>query len=398
MVESQATDEELVLDNEESEEEIADSEAPIDEYDISAVPNDFNIATIFNFMESGAFKIPGFQRNFVWDIRRASKLIESIIMGLPVPQIFLYENEKNSFLVIDGQQRLMSIYYFIKQRFPKKERSGELRRIFDEHGSMPDDILFNYQYFGDFNLHLPAQLPGQANRFHRLNYATLGDHKAAFDLRTVRNVVIKQLSPTDDDSATFEIFSRLNSGGINVNSQELRRCMYESLFFEMLYRVNLLPQWRNILGVHYPDLHMKDVELLLRGFAMLERGSSYGSSMIKFLNAYAKAAKTYDSQRVSYLQALFQSFLDSCAEIPDGGFLGSTGRFSVTIFESVFYAACLKAFQSNSLIDQSIVRESFFVLKGDSDFRAASQVRTTNRANVSIRLERAETLLVLQSS
>ena len=87
MVESQSTDEEMVLDNEESEEEIADSEAPIDEYDISAVPNDFNIATIFNFMESGAFKIPGFQRNFVWDIRRASKLIESIIMGLPVPQI-----------------------------------------------------------------------------------------------------------------------------------------------------------------------------------------------------------------------------------------------------------------------------------------------------------------------
>jgi uncharacterized protein with ParB-like and HNH nuclease domain len=56
----------------------------------------------------------------VWDLGRASKLIESLLLGLPVPQIFLYEAARNEFLVIDGQQRLMSIYYFIKQRFPKK--------------------------------------------------------------------------------------------------------------------------------------------------------------------------------------------------------------------------------------------------------------------------------------
>ena len=77
----------------------------IDEYDITATPNDFNISTIFNFIESGAVKIPGFQRNYVWEHRRASKLIESLILGLPVPQVFLYEEARNRFLVIDGQQR-----------------------------------------------------------------------------------------------------------------------------------------------------------------------------------------------------------------------------------------------------------------------------------------------------
>src|SRR5262249_38549581 len=61
------------------------------EYDITASPNDFNILTLYSFIESGAVKIPGFQRNFVWDLKRASKLIESVIIGLPVPQIFLYE-------------------------------------------------------------------------------------------------------------------------------------------------------------------------------------------------------------------------------------------------------------------------------------------------------------------
>lgn len=84
----------------------------IKEYDITASSNDFNMSTMFSFIESGAVKIPGFQRNYVWDIKRVSKLIESIIIGLPIPQIFLYEEARNKFLVIDGQQRFMSIYYF----------------------------------------------------------------------------------------------------------------------------------------------------------------------------------------------------------------------------------------------------------------------------------------------
>jgi uncharacterized protein with ParB-like and HNH nuclease domain len=92
----------------------------VGEYDITAAPNDFNVLTINSFLELGAVRIPGFQRNYVWDLGRASKLIESLILGLPVPQVFLYEVERNRFLVIDGQQRLMSIYYFVKQRFPRK--------------------------------------------------------------------------------------------------------------------------------------------------------------------------------------------------------------------------------------------------------------------------------------
>src|SRR4051794_10501912 len=63
----------------------------VDEYDIVSAPNDWNVSTIVNFIESGAVKIPPFQRNYVWDIKRASKLIESLLLGLPVPQVFLFE-------------------------------------------------------------------------------------------------------------------------------------------------------------------------------------------------------------------------------------------------------------------------------------------------------------------
>jgi len=94
-----SVDQELPVDD--YSQEVDDSDDPIAEYDITATPNDFNVITIHNFIESGALVIPGFQRNYVWDIKRASKLVESLILGLPVPQIFLYEEKRNKFQVID---------------------------------------------------------------------------------------------------------------------------------------------------------------------------------------------------------------------------------------------------------------------------------------------------------
>ena len=75
----------------------------------------------------------------------------------------------------------------------------------------------------------------------------------------------------------YEVFNRLNTGGINLKPQEIRTSMYHSLFFEMLYRENSKPAWRHILGNAEADLHMKDVEILLRGFAMLIDGSGIPS-------------------------------------------------------------------------------------------------------------------------
>ncbi len=206
----------------------------ISEYDITSTPNDFNVSTLYNFVESGAVRIPGFQRNFVWDLARASKLIESLILGLPVPQLFLYEQSRNRFLVIDGQQRLMTVYYFIKKRFPRKEKRAELRTIFDSQGGIPDEILHADTYFETFNLRLPEKLPNHKNKFKGLNYATLGEYKTQFDLRPIRNVVVKQNAPSQDDSSMYEVFNRLNTGGINLRPQEIRTSMYHSPFYEVL--------------------------------------------------------------------------------------------------------------------------------------------------------------------
>jgi uncharacterized protein with ParB-like and HNH nuclease domain len=375
-------------------EEAEEIDSHIREYDITASPNDFNTLTLFNFIESGVVKIPAFQRNYVWDIKRASKLIESMIIGLPVPQIFLYEEARNSFLVIDGQQRLMSLYYFIKQRFPKKEKRIELRRIFDSRGIIPNDVLEDDSYFSKFNLLLPEQLPTFPNRLNKLNYSTLGDLKTTFDLRTIRNIIIKQTSPPDDDSSIYEIFNRLNSGGMNLKPQEIRTSLYHSKFYELLYRLNGDMRWRKLLGISEPDLHMKDVEVLLRGVAMLVEGEKYSPSMVKFLNNFSRKSKATTDEQNQYLERLFQSFLKNCESLGERPFHGrKTSKFNISLFEAVFAVQCGPAFKRRDANIEPFNNVRFDALKDDSDFAKASLEKTTSTTNVKFRLSRAKEFL-----
>ena len=367
----------------------------IDQYELVSSPNDFNTKTLVDFIDSGVVIIPGFQRSYVWDIKRASKLIESIIVGLPVPQIFLYEQARNKFLVIDGQQRLKSIYYFVKERFPRREKLAELRLKSDEQSTINPDVLFDDTFFGEFRLSLTQAIPGEANRFHGQQYSSLEDtYRSSFDLRTIRNIIVQQIRP-EGDHAMYEIFNRLNSGGVNLTPQEIRRCMYDSRFYEMLYRTNTQANWRELVGAKIPDVHMKDVEILLRGFAMLMNGEAYRPSMVKFLNQFSQEARSFQGNQLDYLERILKSFLDSCEKLPRDAFHSNQGRFSPMIFESVFAAACEKAYEEGRVITGKIAPETLEELKEDPDFRKSTQSRTADTMNVKTRLSRAKEILAL---
>lgn len=364
------------------------------DYDISASPNDFNIKTLFDFIGSGVVKIPGFQRNYVWDIRRASKLIESIIIGIPIPQIFLYEEAKNKFMVIDGQQRYMTIYYFMKKRFPRNEKRLELRVIFDRNKGIPESILNDNDYFTDFNLKLLTSQPNQKNKYNGLNYFTLEEEdKVSFDLRTIRNIIIKQNAPDDEHSVVFEIFNRLNSGGVNLKPQEIRTSLFHSAFYDMLYSLNLNHAWRNLTASSVPDLNMKDVEIMLRGFAMLINGNEYKPSMTKFLNKFSFKAKSFPESNTKYLENLFLAFLTKASALDNRLFYSNTGRFNISIFESIFVAACSDAFSNKNLEVAEIDIHKVLLLKADVEFYEATQSDTASEKNVKFRIERAKTML-----
>ena len=379
-----------------SEDEQDDDAYPIEHYDLVSSPNDFNTKTLVDFIDSGVVNIPGFQRNFVWDVKRASRLIESIIVGLPVPQIFLYEQGRDSYLVIDGQQRLMSIYYFVKGRFPRKDKLLELRSLLEGQSTTPNSILNEEEYFSNFRLSLPESIPGHVNRFHRLSYVDFDDsQQTSFNLRTIRHIIVRQVGPAGDD-AMYEIFNRLNSGGINLTPQEIRRCTFDSPFYDMLYRTNMKPEWRDLVGTRNPDIHMRDVEILLRGFAVLIAEDCYRPSMVKFLNSFSQQAKSYSSSRLEILEQLLLSFLSACEELPNDAFHSTQGRFSPMIFESVFVAACGEPYQNGGRLQGRVSLESLHALKNDEAFRNATRSQTTSQRNVRTRLSRARELVYVQ--
>jgi hypothetical protein len=259
---------------------------------------------------------------------------------------------------------------------------------------MPEEVLDDNRYFTNFNLSLPNKLPTQRNKFKGLNYSSLGDYKTPFDLRPIRNIIVKQNLPKDDDSSIYEIFNRLNSGGINLRPQEIRTSLYHSPFYEMLYRVNILEPTRTLLHMPEPDLHMKDVEILLRGFAMLMDSENYRPSMLTFLNQFSRKRRSASAEENDYLERLFVSFLASCETLPKDAFLNRRNRrFNIALFEAVFTASCERQYRAKSLLAGKLDPRKVKDLARDKEFLDASQKATTDKANVGIRLQRGRDII-----
>lgn len=380
----------------ENEEEIA-----IQPYEVDCLPNDYNVTTLISLIERGYLKIPSFQRNYVWKKDMASKFIESIILGLPIPQIFLFERERNNFLVIDGQQRLVTIYLFKKQRFPKNDAGRNIIRKYLSVGqAIPESEIFGTN-FEDFTLKLP-HLESPENQLHNLKYDSLSslndsDFKGEFDFkRTIRTITIKQISPCEDDSSMFEIFSRLNSGGVMLKPQEIRMSIYYSAFYEKLVSdLNLNTAWRKFLGKNDPDLHMRDVEVLIRAFALLEIGNQYKAPLKVFLNKFSKIAMNFSEDAINTYTALFNNFWMSCSELPYNAFKNDSNKFVISIFDAVFVAVCEKI-QKDEFFNKKITPESIIELKNDIEFSESSQESTARPTSVLKRLSRARTIIALQ--
>jgi len=367
----------------------------ISEYNIAVNANDFNSMTIASYMDSGAIRLPFFQRHFVWERTRASRLIESLILGLPVPQIFLYEKGKNNFLILDGQQRLLSIFFFIKMRFPKKEAIGLVRESFLREGTLKPDVLADDNLFEKFNLRLPKVQEGKDNRFNSLNYETLGEYKQSFNLRPIRCITLKQNEPNDDDSSMYEVFDRLNTGGINLMPQEIRANLYHSEFYANLYEWNKLSAWRRLLDYRNEDPRMRDVELLLRSFALLIEGyENYHPSMASFLNNFSRKAAKFKRDEVIFFGSILDRFFEINSDLP-GKALTRGRTLSIALFESIFTCACSSAIKQGDIsLVHKFDKGKIIQLSTDDAFVGYLQQGTTKKENIKNRIKRAGEVLL----
>ena len=266
----------VVTDEIESEEfntEIENDEVPFVEFDISVSPSDPTLELLANQVTRGDIIVPFYQRKYVWKIEQASRLIESFLMGLPVPQVFLYVNDEDLLEVIDGQQRIMSVKYFLEGFFGEADNQNR-RQIFKLKG-LSERSEYNGKTFSELSSRDQRKLRNS----------------------TLRAINIKQLKPSLRNDSVFHIFERLNTGGTQLKPQEIRNAVYRGKIVDSLKALNLTDGWHKILGIKRADKNQKDVELVLRLFALFEVWPDYEKPMLRYLNTQMDANKKFDSDR-----------------------------------------------------------------------------------------------------
>lgn len=289
-----------------------DDQEVLIEYDITTYPSDFTLSGLFTMWQNENITIPDYQREFVWSIKQSSLLIESFLIGLPVPPIFFYIDEDNRNLVIDGQQRLLSVFYFFEGYFGSENEKGK-RQIFRLTGLNPK------------------------NKFHNKRFIDLDDNdKRKLENSVLRAINVRQLSPKDQSTSVYHIFERLNTGGTPLKPQEIRNCVFRGDFLDRLRELNNNSDWRKILGKKLVDKHQNDVELILRAFGLCYHLDEYEKPMKEFLSKTSRKYQDGKSKRLEIFEASFlkatKLINDNLREKP----FSVRGPLNTSIFDSVF--------------------------------------------------------------
>ncbi len=295
--------------------EIEDQDTVPVSYDIVTYPADYTLEVLISKFNK-TILVPGFQRKYVWTIKQASRLIESFLLGLPVPAIFLYVDPvKNTYLVVDGQQRLMSIAYFYEGYFGEPDGKGN-RTVFKLQG-LNANSPYNLLTYQDIKSKDEAA-------YNRLNESVL------------RAFIIKQLRP-EGSSSIYHVFERLNTGGTQLVGQEIRNCIYHGAFNEMLISLNKNKEWRNIFGRLTEDKRLRDVELILRFFALYYDSQSYYKPMKDFLSEFMVQHRN-DANKLPAYKKLFRDTTKAIHKhLGDRPFHIHAG-FNVAAFDGVYVA------------------------------------------------------------
>jgi len=263
-----------------------DSEDFDDEKDFSydLTPYNFNmdVEGLLRRFGDNDILIPSFQRNYVWSIEGASMFIDSVLRGLPTPSFFFYEESNKKYLVIDGQQRLLTLYYFIRGIYPKTKQHQNIKvypNVFDiDFSALPKNDSDRLEG-------IPFKLLGK-------NISSLWKGKTFRELsseqqKRIRNTYIyiidlKQTSPSNDNSSMYLVYERINTGSTRLNPQQIRICVSHGKYAQFLCDKAIDPRWEKVFGID--DTSSGISELILRFISLFYSEGIFKGSMKTYLD------------------------------------------------------------------------------------------------------------------
>jgi len=301
---------------------------------------------------------PAYQRQFRWDEKRQSLLIESLLLGIPVPPLFMATNieplEGTRWEVVDGLQRLLTLVNFVA----------------------PDEVR---EAVAPKNSRLTLRGLEKLSEFEGTTFSALPqDIKDSLEDRPLKVIVLNDKS---DLQVRFDLFERLNTGGVELTDHEVRECVYIGEFVNLLVELSETEVFKKV--VRLPAAKQKDgtaQEFVLRFFAFVENYSSFEHSVKDFLNEHcALGAK---SPQLDQRKSVFFKTFNFLAEVFPDGIKLRQRTTPVNLFEGISAGAALALQQNPEL---SAPRSLDWV--SSDDLRRATIGATNNKSSVRSRIE-----------
>ncbi len=353
MTESQqeeSADELEVLDA--HEEEVSEELEPVSyfgtDFDVHGLVRRLNEGEIlvpsFDPHEAEGVEVAGFQRKLVWKRPQMIRFVESLLLGFPVPGIFLVQQSDRKHLVLDGQQRLKTLQYF---------------------------------YAGEF------ELSDVVSRFEGRRYETL----ELPDRRTLDNTFIHATIvrfEEGSEESIYQLFERLNTGGTNLYPHEIRVALYGGELISLVRELNRDENWRSLFGK--PNIRLKDQELILRYLALFHSRGSYERPLRSFLNGFAKRHRSLQGLDEESIRDVFRS---TCSALNDS--LGPTafrrGRaINAALVDAVMVGMAERVRNKGGAPEPTKVQAAHASLLENEEFLTAISRATADEESVKARI------------
>ncbi|MBD2453539.1 DUF262 domain-containing protein [Nostoc sp. FACHB-87] len=332
------------------------------QYSITSYGADYPVDGLVKRLENGSIYIPSLQRHYVWKLEQASRFIESLLLGLPVPGIFLSkEKETQKLLVIDGQQRLRTLQYFYAGVFQVNGKDKEFA------------------------------LKGVQPQFEELTYKSLSDEdRRRLDDSIIHATIVNQDEPSEDDSSIYHIFQRLNTGGTTLESQEIRSSIYHGEFNDLLKQLNNNSAWRSIYGKNDKNIRMRDEELILRFLALYFKGNEYKRPLKEFLNKFMgknRHLKYYSGEKI---RDVFETTINKIYQCIGTRAFKPKRTLNASVFDAVMIGVA-RRLEKGDINDCEQLKLKYTSLLEDPSFLEVTvkTARTSEEENVKERIEKA---------